>query len=126
MNVKLNSVAFVSLLYSSAPNPKMFVSLDPLNHKKNSHEKNTKTPRNMFLISYSFRSPFQVSGKRIVKTKSRDIRSVKKSIKVIFLLKFVFHSKEFPKPRLLLNVGNPSLKDSFYSINRVSKPKSSK
>jgi hypothetical protein len=27
---------------------------------------------------------------------------------------------------LLLNFGNPSLKDSFYSINRVSKPKSSK
>ena len=51
MNVKLNSVAFVSLLYSSAPNPKMFVSLEPFNHKKNSHEKSTKTPRIMFLNS---------------------------------------------------------------------------
>ncbi len=126
MNVKLNSVAFVSLLYSSAPNPKMFVSLEPLNHKKNSHEKSTKTPRNMFLISKSFRSPFQVSGKRIVKTKSREISSVKKSIKVRFRLKLFFHSNEFPEPLLLLNVGNPSLKDSFYSISRLSKPKSSK
>ena len=126
MNVKLNSVAFVSLLYSSAPNPKMLVSLEPLNHKKNSHEKSTKTPRNTFLISSSSRSPFQVSGKRIVKTKSREMSSVKKSTEVMFLLKFVFHSKEFPKPLLLFNVGNPSLKDSFYSINRVFKPKSSK
>ena len=51
MNVKLNSVAFVSLLYSSAPNPNMFVSLEPLNHKKKSQEKSTKIPRIMFLIS---------------------------------------------------------------------------
>ena len=51
IKVKLNNVAFVNFLYSSAPNPKIFVSLEPLNHKKNNQEKSTKTPRNTFLIS---------------------------------------------------------------------------
>jgi hypothetical protein len=51
IKVKLNKVAFVSLLYSSAPKPKIFVSLDPLNHKKNNQENRTSIPSKMFLTS---------------------------------------------------------------------------
>ena len=51
IKVKLSNAALIILLYSSAPNPRIFVSLDPLNQRKNSHEISINAATVIFLNS---------------------------------------------------------------------------
>jgi hypothetical protein len=51
IKVKLSNAALIILLYSSAPNPRILASLDPLNQRKNSHEISINVARVIFLNS---------------------------------------------------------------------------
>ena len=96
MKVKLNKVAFVNLLYSSAPKPKIFVSLDPLNQRKNNQDPSTTTLKPIFLNSYSLKLPCQVSGNLNVRTNEIENNRVKTSKNAKFFLNFGFQSSEEP------------------------------
>jgi hypothetical protein len=103
INVKLIRVALINFLYSSAPKPRILVSLESLNHRKNDHEINTNKPKNVFLISYPVKFPCKVLGNLRAITIRREEVKVTKSKRANEFLNLGFHSEEEPWPRLFIN-----------------------